>query len=349
MCGIIAYIGKKNETIGNLLTNAQFNIHRGDEGLGIIYEEGENVSIRKVLYEIDEVINGELGKWRTIKSKRIGSIETTIFDENKYKRMNKKFNKFSKEIRNTESNFIFIHHRKATYGDKVIKNLHPIKINNKYYIHNGTSWGIDAVRNYLEIFKGEEFNSDTDTEVISKLYNKLLDKYENDKDKVYSTFSELVTNGWGVLIEINPINKEVTIIKDELRTLWLYTLKDDSQILVSEPTPFIKNIKSLHKIESGIFTLKDSSLYTRDYTEFAIKSHNWWKDAKDDDIKLKKCEICGTKKYTLSTWECNDHPYKRKNEDRCFECFVENKKKNKEDSDEIKQQNKKEEIAQYIG
>ena len=348
MCGIVGYIGKKGVTIRQLVKNALFNSYRGDDGVGILYLNSDNkLKVEKYLYELVEVFDKEIDKTRTSKRERVGSFEFTTFDKDEYDKENSKFKDEMKTLLNTKTNLAFVHHRKATYGDDVIENLHPIEYKGKHYIHNGTAWGMQSVKSYLEVMMGIEFKSETDTEVIAILYNELIKKYKGDKEKVYDTFIEMFPDGWGVLLEIDETGG-VIAIKDDCRDLWLYRHDNDGMVLVSEPTPYIKSFDNVFKLGTGIFSV-NMKIDGEDYTEMTRKTLNWWKSADKDNVEVKKCEICNTEKICLSTYFCEGHPKENEREDRCFQCFVLNKIKEEKDADWKKQEGRKNSLKFYLG
>ena len=320
MCGIIGYIGKKGIDVESLVKSAQYNSYRGDDGIGILYEKDNKWYTKKQLYKLEELLTGCLDKEKIKKQVRIGSIGTTVEDEEKYNEKQKKFESYAERILDIKSNTIFLHHRKGTYGGKTVKNLHPIKYDKKFYIHNGTA-EVHSVKTYLEINTDIVFKSETDTEVLANLYNFLKKTYKNNMKKIYEAMLSMFPDGWGVLIEI-ALDGTVTVIKDYERNLWLYKRDDDGIILVSEPTPYIKEFDKVIYLEGGIFKI-DKNTEGTDYTDISenvlievIKS------LESDDIDMKKkCDKCSIEKPVISMLGLTGHPF-GKSEDICFECMV---------------------------
>lgn len=347
MCGIIGYIGKKKVKLEQLLENAVFNSHRGNDGVGMIFfdEEG-SIQINKYLYKLEEIYKRELNK-EIFKKTKEGSFEYETFDKGTYDKSNKKFNKNMDNLLKQEIKIGFIHHRKATYGADTLENLHPIEYNDKYYIHNGSAYGMESVKSYIEVMLGIVFKSETDTEVIAILYNELMKKYKNDKNKVFETLQQMFPEGWGVLIEIDK-SRNITIIKDEIRDLWVFKKYSDGIVITSEPTPYIKDFDKVIKLDIGIFKL-NMDIKGDDYTEHTKKSFKWWKDVHDSAIEIEKCEVCGKAKPCLSTFLCEGHPQENERNKLCYECFCLNVVKVDYDEDKQKQDNKKNVIKTYLG
>lgn len=325
MCGIIGYIGKKPKRIGDIMQNALFNSYRGDDGIGIIYYQNGKYYIGKFKNRLNEIYTKKLDESRIVKRVRIGSIEKCEKDEDAYNKEQSKFEQTMDKLLNIESKFIFLHHRKATIGSTGnTKNLHPIEYNNKFYIHNGTAEAY-SVKKWFELKDGETFNSETDTEVLAMVYNRLLDIHKNDIAKIHSDMEEMFPSGWGILIEIDRKGK-VTIIKDSTRDIWKYTLNDDSTLLISEPTPFVKKYKSLMLLGVGIY--EPSELDEEDGTDYTSKSRkvfNWWDDLLPQKHKIHsddKCSCCQIVKTTVKTYNCTGQNYDNSFNNLCYECMV---------------------------
>ena len=325
MCGIVGYIGTKEKKIGELLKNALFNVYRGNNGVGIIYLDSKDgkIHIDKYLYKLQEMYNSELEEERATKTTSIGSVEFVEKDEGRYEQLQNKFKKEMSKLLDTRSSFVFLHHRKATYGGNEIKNLHPLEFKDKYYIHNGTA-SVDSVKAYLQLHTKIEFTSETDTEVLAMLYNHLKDLFKNNMDKVYEHLKRMFPNGWGVLIEICR-DGTVTLIKDYSRGLWGYKMNDDGYVYISEPTPYIRYYSKLHFLNEGIYEL-GKDIDGEDFTTMSKKVLKWWVEALKTENLVDyehKCDICKSEdKNTLSTNQCEDHPFGGTRDDMCYECMV---------------------------
>jgi len=348
MCGIIGYIGKNEISVKHLLKNAQFNSYRGDDGIGIIYMDKEGkLNVIKKLNTIAELLTETLDPKRAKKRERKGCFEHTVFDKEGYEKKAGKFKKEASELLDINSNLIFLHHRKGTYGGDEEENLHPMKYRNRYYIHNGTAYGIQAAKTYLEVMSGIVFDSETDTEVIGVLYRELMDKFK-DGDEVFDILQNMFPEGWGVLIEICEDGK-VTVIKDMFRDLWLYRKYNDGNILISEPTPFIEKFDKAYYLQDGILDV-NMKLIGDDYTDMAKQTLSWWTGIADDKVRDIKCDICGDTKFVVSTFNFEGHKYQDSREDRCFECCIFNQPKvSTTNEDQQKIANKKAILKSYLG
>ena len=76
MCGIVIYRGNEKIALKNVLELANGNIHRGNDGVGIMYLHNGNLKVYKTLKGIDEVYSGILSKTDDIVRRKIGSFES---------------------------------------------------------------------------------------------------------------------------------------------------------------------------------------------------------------------------------------------------------------------------------
>lgn len=143
MCGIVGYIGKKNAT-DVLLSGLEKLEYRGYDSAGIAIVEQGNIKIIK-----------SKGKLEKLKEKI--------------------------KLDNTLSGNVGIGHtRWATHGEPNETNAHPHASCNGMVVvvHNGIIENYQEIKNDL-ISKGFNFNSQTDTEVISNLLEYLCNKELN--------------------------------------------------------------------------------------------------------------------------------------------------------------------------
>jgi len=326
MCGIVGYVSNKKVPLGDIITLANFNIHRGNDGVGVVYMTDKGLRVSKMLFGLDEINSARLDKTRSNNLQRIGCIEFQGFDKGAYDKIQPKFEKATQDFLGIESNFIFVHNRKGTFGNNTKENLHPVYTHNKYYIHNGTAIEAPAIKTYLELTSGYKFKTDTDTEVLAIIYNKLKAIYKNNIENIYKAMSNMFPRGWGVLIEIDK-KSNVTIIRDYSRELWRYTSdEDDSTIFISEPIEDLDEFKSVALINQGIYNI--SKLSKKDLTDETenlreaiklFKKNDSTSYAKKDNTK---CDWCGYVETVVDTYYCNNHPMEDEKKKLCLGCMA---------------------------
>lgn len=323
MCGIIGYFGNKyKNSLKDLLDFADWNIHRGDDGVGFIFldEEDNTIHREKHLFHIDEMMHDKLREYRAKQCKTIGSITMDSYDEEYHKRLNEQFQKTIGNELKTESKAIFLHHRKASIGSVNRKNLHPVEVNNNLFIHNGTSYAASYVRDYLEEFDDIKWNSTTDTEVLAKTYMDLLEKY-GDSHIAYEVIHRLYYN-FGVLIRFDKESKDWEIIKDDMRTLWLIYTETDEWFIISEPVYLSVDVENAFKLGDGLIKPGEKFQYQDFTSEYNEALHLWRKHINENDLsQIEKCAVCDKKKYTTSI-STTDNYFDSYLHNRCFDCTV---------------------------
>lgn len=350
MCGIVAYKGNEPKTFKEIINLANRNKHRGEDGIGIIYEEDGQIKHLKNLYSLTELVSGELDKDTYSKPKRVGSFEYRIEDNEAYEKNQRAFKKYVDKINKKSSNFIYLHHRKGTIGNISLENQHPVKVGNNLYIHNGTAYLSDTIRRYVEVMEGVIFNTETDTEIIAYIYQKYKDYFDGDCEKAYNELTKIFDSGFGILIEITP-EGNVTVIKDDCRKLWYYQL-GESYLMTSEPNPYINGYTDIGYLPTGIIDMNKPYIVSiRDTYESALNA--WIENGQN--YNESKCDKCNTEgKIVKSSYLCGEHPVKNtQGTYACFECIclAGHKENTKSNTTDIKKlvNDKIEKFGIYLG
>ncbi len=179
MCGIIGYVGKKN-AIQVLIESLEALEYRGYDSAGIAYQTCNRIEIIKAS-----------GKIKNLK------------------------NKINKDI---HSNVGIGHTRWATHGKPNDLNAHPHKVGKFTIVHNGIIENSETLKNIL-IKEHYKFKSDTDTEVIAGLLDKLYSE-KNDILNVLKQLKKLLIGSYalGILCDDIPGN--------------IYAIRKDSPLIV---------------------------------------------------------------------------------------------------------------------
>jgi len=318
MCGIIGYFGNRPFSMADTVRIAHWNKYRGDDGIGVIFKHKGSLETLKFPYHIDEFLKGELEKERAMRFKQVGSIGYQMIDDEKYKELNNEFQKVRDSFLNLKLRKFIFHHRGASYGDKTVKNLHPVEVSGHYFIHNGTSYPAMYLMSYLQEFEGEKFNTDTDTELIGKLFLRLLKKTK-DRKRIINKLHAIV-GSFGVLFHVS--NDTFEILKDDSRTLWLIEFNSGNHLLISEPVPLKPTtVKKVWFIDD-IYLTKGKTVNVLDYTEKFRRAYEIWKeDLEEDRVKTVQCDACKTKKIVRRFSTLDDY-FDSTYHDRCFTCTI---------------------------
>ncbi len=178
MCGIVGYVGKKDNCVRVLIDGLEKLEYRGYDSAGIAYFNGEKINIVK-----------ESGKLENLKN-------IVNF--------------------NDQSQIGIGHTRWATHGGAKKQNSHPHKIGKFTIVHNGIIENYANLKNDL-IKKGYTFNSDTDTEVACALIDYLYENDKNIAN-VIKKANEIMIGSYaiGILCDDEPNNLYVIKNKSPL-------------------------------------------------------------------------------------------------------------------------------------
>lgn len=165
MCGIVGYVGNKENCVRVLIDGLEKLEYRGYDSAGIAFLNKDNIDIVK-----------EEGKIVNLKSK----IDLNI-----------------------NSNLGIGHTRWATHGNATKENAHPHKVGAITVVHNGIVENYNELKKDL-IDKGYIFNSETDTEVVAALIDYIYKK-EKDMLKTIQKVKELLTGSYalGIICDDN--------------------------------------------------------------------------------------------------------------------------------------------------
>ena len=147
MCGIVG-IASKKDCINDIISGLHSLEYRGYDSAGLAIIKNNKFEHSK-----------DIGK--------ISNLEKNV-----------KKNKLS-------GNIVIAHTRWATHGKPSINNSHPFIKKNCALVHNGIIENYEELIKYYLINK-KKLKSDTDSEVIAEIYNKLLNKFNNPIDAIKS-------------------------------------------------------------------------------------------------------------------------------------------------------------------
>ena len=175
MCGIVGYIGKKNNCLNYLINGLKKLEYRGYDSAGIAYyDNNDNINIIKTVGRISEL------------EKKVD------YDK--------------------ESSIGIGHTRWATHGGCTTINAHPHKEGVITIVHNGIIENYDKLKAIL-IKKGYSFKSETDTEVAAA-YIDYLYKKDNDILSVMNECMKDFIGSYAILIMIDN-DKNIYVMKKD--------------------------------------------------------------------------------------------------------------------------------------
>ena len=207
MCGIVAYIGRRQAT-DILLEGLKRLEYRGYDSAGVA------------------VMNGGLHLARAVG--RVANVEKAIDDRGGFK-----------------GTLGIAHTRWATHGGVTEKNAHPHRDDAKLghgiaIIHNGIIENYSALKRYLEE-KGHVFTSETDTEVLAHLIGEL---YQGDLEKAVQAALREVTGAYAIAVVCEK-EPEVLVVARKGSPLMVgvgngeYVVASDASAIVSHTTQAI--------------------------------------------------------------------------------------------------------------
>lgn len=253
MCGIIGYIGKKNNAIDVVIDGLKHLEYRGYDSAGIAYLANGNI-----------IIEREVG--------RINNLEKILKKDN--------------------SNIGIGHTRWATHGKPTKENAHPHKVGNITLVHNGIIDNFMELKSVL-MSEGYTFKSDTDTEVaaayIDSLYkenndmikslsicvNKFIGSY------AFGIINELETDVLYALRKDSPliigVGENENFIASDVPSILKYTnkyidIENDEIVKITkdEVTVYDKNCNIINK-EISVFEGDANLVEKNGYETYMLK------------------------------------------------------------------------------
>lgn len=326
MCGIQGFFSPKRAiTYKTLFDTALWLKHRGStDGFGIV--DIDNKKVHRQLWEVNEICKSALKSERGYKNSSVGILTYSKFDEAYYSQRNSKFNEYVEKLKTVNSGGVIFHHRSASVGNVTKNNTHPIIVNECHYIHNGTIYGFEILKQWLINENGAVFNSDTDTELLGHLVEYYVKKHDGDMDEVFDSLVDVVPN-FGVLIRITPDSK-IDIFKTQDRDLYFFT-EDEDIYFISEPTSAngrYNNLFSMiegHLSFEGEINFSDNELFN-DLSERWVIALNDWRYAianKRCSEANRKCSKCTIEKEGVMSFTASETTLKE-HVSLCFECFL---------------------------
>ena len=175
MCGIIGYVGKKNNALDVIIEGLLRLEYRGYDSAGIAYVKDGLLNIEK-----------EKGKIANLKEK---------LDFN------------------DKSNLGIGHTRWATHGEPNYVNSHPHKVGKISIVHNGIIENYSELKEEL-IEKGYEFKSSTDTEVACALLDYIYSE-TNSIEQTIAIFKEKARGAYALGIIVDDDYNHLYAVKKD--------------------------------------------------------------------------------------------------------------------------------------
>ncbi len=212
MCGIFAYLGKKQNAAQLTLKALKTLEYRGYDSWGIA---------------VKSKIENEKGKITVEKHiGKIGEARTTL----------------------ESSDLAIGHTRWATHGGVTDANAHPHLNTSKTIavVHNGIVENYQELKAHL-LESGVVFESQTDTEVVAHLIDRQVAGGASFKDAVLQTFHDLV--GSNAIVAMDVISEEVVACRDG--SPLVVGVSDEELLLASDVTALLPYTRRIYFLRDG--------------------------------------------------------------------------------------------------
>jgi len=217
MCGIVGCIGVSNP-VGYLIEGLKELEYRGYDSAGIAVKDKNDIKIIKAV-----------GKLKNL--------------EDKVQKINLNIPKYG-----------IGHTRWATHGKPTEINAHPHRGKFSAVVHNGIIENYQELKEFLES-EGVEFVSQTDTEVIVKLFEYY---YEGDAFEAFKKTLKKLEGAYAILL----ITKEEDKIFFAKKGSPLIVAKNDDKIyFASSDAPLIGHANNAHYLDDGEYGFVDKEIY----------------------------------------------------------------------------------------
>ena len=215
MCGIIGVTSKNNNAKEVILEGLKNLEYRGYDSAGIAISKGNNINLYK-----------SQGK--------ISKLEEKI------------------QSQDTISNIGIGHTRWATHGIPNETNAHPHKVGVTTLVHNGIIENYEKLKENLTDYN---FISNTDTEVIAALIDKLYNKY-NDMKLVLSKITNLLKGSYALAIINDDITDKIFAIRKDSPLIVGY---DKKSTIIASDIPAILHVTKKYYLLDNYDILEISS------------------------------------------------------------------------------------------
>lgn len=232
MCGIVAYLGKR-DAVSVVVSGLEKLEYRGYDSAGVSVIENqsfETVRARGKLKNLKNLLS-ESGK-------AVGSTEV--------------------EPDRTENNIGIGHTRWATHGRPSENNAHPHVAGQVCVVHNGIIENYRILRTRLEE-EGCSFSSETDSEIVAHLINFYLESSDSLLDAVRTAISEL--EGSYALVVLS-LTEPDTLVVAKNSTPVVVGLSKDEVFVASDIPAILEYTRDVLILEDGdLAEIKIDSLY----------------------------------------------------------------------------------------